>query len=54
MRINANSVTWCFVHEKPALLGKTEIEYEKAQPPVSQRVSNALESPVEKKYSTLK
>lgn len=30
-RINANSVTWCFIREKPALLGKTEIEYEKAQ-----------------------
>ena len=30
-RINANSVTWCFIHEKPALLGKTGIEYEKAQ-----------------------
>lgn len=30
-RINANSVTWCFIHEKLALLGKTEIEYEKAQ-----------------------
>lgn len=52
--MNAKSVTWCFIHEKPVLLGKTEIEYEKAQPPVSQGVSNALESPVEKMYSTLK
>lgn len=24
-------MTWCFIHEKPALLGKTGIEYEKAQ-----------------------
>lgn len=32
MRIDANSVTWCFIHEKPALLGKTGIEYEKPQP----------------------
>ena len=32
MWIDANSVTWCFIHEKPALLGKTGIEYEKPQP----------------------
>ena len=25
-------MTWCFIHEKLALLGKTGIEYEKAQP----------------------
>lgn len=25
-------MTWCFINEKPALLGKTGIEYEKAQP----------------------
>lgn len=24
-------MTWCFIHEKPALLGKTGIEYEKPQ-----------------------
>lgn len=24
-------MTWCFIHEKSALLGKTEIEYEKPQ-----------------------